>query len=219
MTLPLLLSIGLPPQVANATNRVAITLQTFAGVVTYHRLGVRPWRHLPPIAVPGVLGALLGAWAAATMEESLFRWLAAAFFIAMIATVFLDPKKWKRERTLGHIRPALFPIFFLLGLYGGFLQAGIGTLLIGTFVLLGGYDVVNGSALKFSLAMTWTAASTLLFAGFGQVQWGIGLLLAAGTMLGGVVGAKLVVARGVSWVRWVVVGSAILAIVQLARGS
>lgn len=215
ITLPLLLTIGLPPQIANATNRVAITLQTAAGVVTYHRHGVRPWRDLPRIAVFGVPGALLGAWLAAHLDETAFRHVAAVFFVVMIATVFVDPKKWARPDTEGRIRPAMLPVFFVLGIYGGFLQAGIGTLLIGTFVVFGGYDVVRGNALKFSLALVWTAASLALFAGLGQVRWIPGLCLASGTILGGILGARLVIARGTRWVRWVVVLSALAAIAKL----
>ena len=219
VTLPLLMMIGLPPQIANATNRVAIMLQTMAGVATYHHHGVRPWKHLPRIAVPAVLGALLGAYLAAHLDEAIFRRVAAVLFVIMIATVFIDPKKWARENTMGRIKPALYPVFFLLGAYGGFLQAGVGTLLIGTFVLLGGYDVVNGNALKFSLALVWTAVSLTIFAGFGQVQWIPGLCLALGTILGGIVGAKLVIAKGSRWVRYVVIASAIGAILKLLFGG
>lgn len=219
VTLPLLLMIGLPPQIANATNRVAITLQTLAGVATYHHHGVRPWRHLPRIAAAAVPGALLGAYLAVHIDKEVFRHVAAALFLLMIVTIFIDPKKWARENAQGRIRPIFYPIFFLLGLYGGFLQAGVGTLILGTLVLLGGYDVVSGNALKFSLALVWTAVSLALFAGFGQVQWIPGLCLALGTILGGIVGAKLVIARGTRWVRYVVVASAIGAIIKLLFGG
>ena len=218
VTLPLLLLIGLPPQIANATNRVAIVLQTAAGVATYHHHGVRPWRHLPPIAVPTVLGSFLGAWLAAHIDEADFRKAAAVLFVVMIGTVFLDPKRWQRRATLGTIRPWLYPVFFLMGIYGGFLQAGLGVLLIGTFVVLGGYDVVNGNALKFSLAFAFTAAALITFAGYGQVQWLTGLALAVGTVIGGIVGARLVISQGVKWVRWFVVVAAVGAIVKLLSG-
>lgn len=215
VTLPLLLMIGLPPQIANATNRVAIVLQCGAGVATYHRHHVLPWRHVPPLAFPMVLGAILGAFLAAHLDESIFRKVAALLFVVMVATVFIDPKRWARENALGRIRPALYPVFFLVGIYGGFLQAGVGTLVIGLLVLAGGYDVTHGNALKFALAMIFTSAALLLFAGAGQVQWIPGLCLAAGTIAGGIIGARLVIAKGAQWVRVVVVLSAVAAIVKL----
>jgi uncharacterized membrane protein YfcA len=219
VTLPLLLMMGLPPQIANATNRVAIALQCGAGVVTYHRHGVRPWRHLPPIAIPAALGAVLGAFLAAHIDETAFRKVAALLFVIMVTTVFIDPKRWARDTALGRIRPRIYPAFFLMGVYGGFLQAGIGTLLIGTFVLVGGYDVVNGNALKFSLAFVFTCFALATFAGAGQVQWVPGLCLAVGTMTGGIIGARLVIAKGAKWVRIVVVLSAIGAIIKLLMGG
>jgi uncharacterized membrane protein YfcA len=102
-----------------------------------------------------------------------------------------------------------------MGIYGGFLQAGLGTLLITVFVLAGGYDVVRGNALKFAVALVFTLAALMVFAGAGQVQWGTGLVLAVGTIAGGVVGARLVIAKGARWVRVVVALSAVAAIVKL----
>ncbi|MBN1826896.1 MAG: sulfite exporter TauE/SafE family protein [Candidatus Eisenbacteria bacterium] len=218
ITLPILLLYGLPPQIANATNRVAITVQTFAGVATYHVHGVRPWRALPPIALVTALGAFGGAWLAATVDETLFRRAAAILFAVMLTTVFINPRKWAGTGANARIRPALYPIFFLMGIYGGFLQAGVGVLLISTFVLLGGYDVVRGNALKFSLAFVFTGVSLVAFAGFGQVRWGVGLILAIGTALGGIIGARLVMLKGATWVRALVVVAAVAAIVKLLTG-
>lgn len=215
VTLPLLLLLGLPPQVANATNRVAIVLQTLAGVTTYHIHNVRPWRALPPIAVPTMLGAFTGALIASRVDEDLFRKVAAVLFVVMIATVFVDPKRWERDGKSARIRPVLYPLFFVIGAYGGFLQAGVGILLISTFVLLGGYDVVRGNALKFSLAFVFTLVALATFAGAGQVRWMTGLFLAIGTVLGGIVGARLVIVKGAPWVRALVVISAAAAIVKL----
>jgi hypothetical protein len=219
VTLPLLLLMGLPPQVANATNRVAIATQCVAGIGAYHRGGVRPWRHLPKLALAAVPGALLGAYLAATLDETIFRHTMAVLFALMLLTVFLEPKRWERPLGQARIRPWIYPLFFLMGIYGGFLQAGIGLLLIGSLVLLAGFDVVTGNALKFGLALCSTIASLLLFAGFGQVRWLTGLLLAAGSVAGGYAGARLVMTKGVRWVRWVVVAAALAAIAKLMMGS
>ena len=106
----------------------------------------------------------------------------------------------------------------MIGLYGGFLQAGVGVLMLSTFVLAGGFDVVRGNALKFSLALVFTTVSLLLFVQAGQVRWLPGLVLAIGMTLGGAVGARLVVLQGARWVRWVVLLAAAAAVVKLLRG-
>jgi uncharacterized membrane protein YfcA len=219
ITLPLLLWFGLPPQIANATNRVAILLQSVAGTVTYHRHRVLVWRHLPALAIPSVLGSFLGAYVAAYLDEGLFRKIAAVLFAAMVATVFIDAKRWARENAVGRIPLYLYPIFFLIGVYGGFLQAGAGVLQIGALVLIAGYDVVRGNALKFALAACFTAAALLVFWRAGQVWWLPGLALAVGSMAGGVIGAHLVIRKGASWVRAFVILAAIAAIVKLLVGD
>ena len=217
VTLPLLMALGLPPQVANATNRVAITLQCAAGVGTYHAHGQRPWRQLAPIAVTAVMGSLLGAYVAAYVDEDLFRKLAAGVMVVMAATVFVNPGRWNRlpgEGTLRWFHPV---IFFFIGIYGGFLQAGVGVLMITTLVLTARYDVVSGNALKFGVALSFTAAALLLFAQAGLVRWLPGLVLAAGTITGGIVGAKLVMLKGAGWVRGLVLLAAGAAVYKLLR--
>jgi len=219
VTLPLLLWMGLPPQVANATNRVAIFLQCAAGVGTYHRGGVRPWRHLPGVAIPTALGAAVGALAASQLPEDIFRKVAAGLFVLMIGTVFVNPRRWEKPEGGGRVSPWFWPLFFLYGIYGGFLQAGLGVLLITTLVLGAGFDVVRGNALKFGLAGIFTLTALILFARAGQVRWIPGLALAAGTVTGGVIGARLVMAKGAAWVRVVVVLAALAAIVKLLAGA
>jgi hypothetical protein len=215
LTLPILLWTGLPPQVANASNRVAIVLQCAAGTATYHRHRVVPWRDVPAMAATMVAGSILGAYLAAHIDEAVFRKAAAILFALMAATVFIDTKRWARADSLPRIPAYMYPISFVLGIYGGFLHAGIGTLQIAALVLLGHYDVVRGNALKFAVAFFFSLAALILFAGAGQVRWLPGIVLGLGSTIGGIVGARLVIAKGAPWVRAVVVVSAIAAIVKL----
>lgn len=219
VTLPLLLMIGLPPQVANATNRLAIAVQCATGMATYHRSRVMPWRDLPLLAVPMVAGSLLGAYAAAYLNEALFSKIAAVLFAAMLVTFFVDTRRWTTRHSSGRISLKLYPIFFVMGIYGGFLQAGIGTLIITALVVLGGYDVVRGSALKFALIFILTLAAIVVFTHAGQMNWLAGIVMAIGSMIGGWLGARLVITRGTRWVRLFVILAAIAAIIELLFGD
>ncbi|MCB9466355.1 MAG: sulfite exporter TauE/SafE family protein [Candidatus Eisenbacteria bacterium] len=220
LTFPLLMAVGLPPQVANATNRVAIVLQCTAGSATYHRHGVFPWRPLPWFAIPMVIGAVPGAMLASHLDESSFRKVSAFLLVAMISTIFIDSKKWTREKPEGgrfHWWHA--PVFVLVGVYGGFLQAGIGPIMLGLLVLTAGFDVVRGNAIRFGLAGIFNLAALLLFASQGQVNWLAGAILAVGNTAGGVIGAHLVVRRGTRWVRYVVLASGLAAVAKLLLGG
>jgi uncharacterized protein len=218
VTLPLLLWAGLPPQVANASNRVAIVLQCAAGTATYHRHRVVPWRDVPLLAATMVAGSIPGAYLASHVSEGAFSKAAAVLFGLMAATVFVDPKRWAPPLAVARIPAWMYPISFLLGVYGGFLHAGVGTLQIAALVLLARYDVVRGNALKFAVAFFFSLAALVVFARAGQVRWVPGIALAAGSIVGGIVGARLVIAKGVRWVRVVVVVMSLSAIVELLFG-
>jgi uncharacterized protein len=217
LTFPILMLLGLPPQVANATNRIAIILQCIGGTATYHRAGVMPYRALLRTALPMALGAIPGALLAAQIDEGEFRVISALLLALMIVSLFVDPKKWTRTSEGGQVRGRHIPWLVLLGVYGGFLQVGIGTLVLGFLVLFAGFDVVRGNALKFGQAIVYNAVALALFAGFGQVDWVAGIVLGIGTIAGGAVGASLVVRSGTRWVRWAVVLSAILGVIELLR--
>ena len=215
LTFPILMWLGLPPQVANATNRIAIILQCIGGTAAYHRAGVMPYRALLRTALPMVAGAIPGALLAARIDEGEFRAVSAVLLALMIVSLFVDPQKWTRISQGGHVGPRHIPGLVLLGVYGGFLQVGIGTLVLGFLVLFAGFDVVRGNALKFGQAIVYNAFALALFAGFGQVDWIAGVVLGIGTIIGGTVGASLVVRSGARWVRWAVVASAILGVIEL----
>jgi len=216
VTFPLLLFAGLPPQVANATNRIAIVFQCIAGTITYHRLGVLRWRHIPPLLPASVAGAVVGSLLASRIDEGSFRTVSAVLLVGVMVTIFIDAKKWSQERPdAGHLRARFQPLVFLLAVYGGFLQIGLGSFTLALLILGGGYDVIRANALKFGLVWVYQLVALGIFAGAGQVNWTIGLTMALGNVAGGVVGAHVVVRRGTRWVRWVVVLSACLAILKL----
>jgi uncharacterized membrane protein YfcA len=163
-----------------------------------------------------VAGAIPGALLAARIDEGEFRAVSAVLLALMIVSLFVDPKKWTRiSAEDGHVGARHIPGLVLLGVYGGFLQVGIGTLVLGFLVLFAGFDVVRGNALKFGQAIVYNAFALALFAGFGQVDWIAGVVLGIGTIIGGTVGASLVVRSGARWVRWAVVASAILGVIEL----
>ncbi len=219
LSLPVLLYLGLPPQVANATNRLSILLQVGSGLLTYHASGVRPWRRLIAFLPPAILGVVPGALLAAHLEPSAFRVVSALLLVGMAATVFVKRSGWSRARSEPRaLGPKWLVALFLLGFYGGFLQAGVGTLLLGLLVVGAGLGVVEANAVKFGIIGSFTAVALFVFGLAGQVAVVPGLLLAAGSMAGGAVGARLVVSRGTSWVRVVVVLSAVAAALKMLIG-
>jgi uncharacterized membrane protein YfcA len=109
---------------------------------------------------------------------------------------------------------AVAAAFFAVGIYGGFVQAGVGFFVLAA-TSMAGLDLVRGNAVKVLSILCFTVLSLTIFAFNGRVEWRTGLVLAAGTVLGGLVGARLTVLKGHRWVRGVVTVTMILFALKL----
>ncbi|MBW1645542.1 MAG: sulfite exporter TauE/SafE family protein [Deltaproteobacteria bacterium] len=218
LTMPLLIFLGLPPTVANGTNRVGILLQNVAAVWGFHRHQVIDWRYLLWAALPATVGALLGAWGAVVIGEQAFKNFLALIMIVVTLWTLWDPLKGMKSTTATGDRPPrvwlLAGGFFLVGIYGGFVQAGVGFLVLAT-TTLAGLDLVRGNAVKVLSILIYTFIALGIFAWQGKVDWVLGLVLAAGTVLGSQLGVHLTVLKGHRWIKKVVTVMVILLAVKL----
>ncbi len=203
LTLPVLLFLGLPAAMANGTNRIALLAQNVVAVGEFQRRRVLPWK-LALLCVPSaMLGAVLGARVAISISDSLFRTLLGGVMILVCGVMILDPARRLKldPRRISRTRGALLVIsFFGVGIYGGLIQAGVGFLMM-TVLLLQGMDLVRINAVKVFVVLFYTVTALIIFVGHGQVDWGLGIGLAAGNAFGGWLGTRLSIHRGHAWIR------------------
>jgi uncharacterized membrane protein YfcA len=204
ITLPVLILMGLPANVANGTNRVGVLLQNIVGGTSFHRSGVLDLRGALYLSVAAVLGSVAGAQIAVNLDEEMLRRTIGVVMVLMLFVIVLRPQRWLKG-TLQFLegRPTWKQLgtMFVIGIYGGFIQAGVGIFLLAALVLFIGYDLVRANAVKVIIILVFTVSALLVFARNGQVNWGIGLLVAAGQMLGAWVAARMAVEKGANWVR------------------
>lgn len=222
LTLPTLIFLGLPATLANGTNRVGILFQNVGAVWGFHRHRVLPWRWALAAALPATVGAGLGTGLALWVGDETFQKILAALMVAVTLWTLLDPlgsAPQTRDPGKGGTEGAAEELpeegpgklvgarllgvgagFFVVGLYGGFVQAGVGFLILAV-TTAAGLDLVRGNALKVFSILVFTVLSLALFAGQGQVDWGLGALLGAGNFLGGQLGVRLTVLKGHRWVK------------------
>lgn len=201
-------ALGLPLDVANGTNRVAIILQTLVAVLIFKRKGRMPaFRITLPMIVPAVFGAVAGALLAGSMERDVFRTAVGVLMLLVLGLLFIKPKVWLEQRESLHRRPywIVGPVFFLIGVYGGFIQMGIGVFLLTALVLMSGFDLVTGNAVKVLIVLVLTAPALAIFAAQGLVRWDAGLILACGNMLGAWLAAREAARRGAVFIRWLLI--------------
>lgn len=214
LTLPLLIFLGLPAGVANATNRVGVLLQNLVAVWSFDRDGVLDRQAILWAALPSTVGSALGAFLATRISDDGFENILAAAMIAVTLLSFWSPPKKFQDVDSRSRKGFLVVSFFLIGIYGGFLQAGVGFLLVAA-TSLAAIDLVRGSAIKVLAALCFTGLSLLVFACQGMVHWPMGLALAAGNSIGGLFGARLTVQKGHRWLKVVVTVTVILFALKL----
>ncbi|RME99111.1 MAG: sulfite exporter TauE/SafE family protein [Chloroflexi bacterium] len=218
ITLPLLIFLGIPANVANGTNRVGVLVQNVVSAASFYRRGVMDWRRGIILALPAIVGAVIGAQIAVNLNEQMMRRTIGVLMVVMLVVIVVKPKRWLvgRPEALAQ-RPGILQmvIFFFIGIYGGFIQAGVGIFLLAALVLSVGYDLVKANAVKVLIIMTFTVFALVVFVINGQVLWGIGFLLAIGNALGGWVAAKMAVERGAVFVRWLLIAVVVVSAAKL----
>ncbi len=215
LTLPLLLFFGLPAATANGTNRIAIFCQNIFAITGFKRQGVFPIRLALLCTPPALIGSYIGANLAITVDEMLFRRLLALVMVVVLIFMVVDPMKrmQQSEKPMTPLRLAvLFVSFFGIGIYGGFVQAGVGFLII-TGLLVHGLDLVRTNAVKVLVIFAFTVVALGVFVMHGQVDYVLGFALAVGNSVGGWFASHVAVKKGHEWIkRFVIVTVLIFAL-------
>jgi len=208
LTLPMLIFLGLPSATANGTNRVAIEVQNILAVLGFKRKGVANWKLSLQLAVPVTVGATIGSSIAVDIPDDLFRHVLAVTMLFVLGLILWHPTRRLKEHKVSMTRGrwvAAVVALFCVGLYGGFIQSGVGFMFIATLVAIMGMDLVTTNSHKVFIIGVYTVFSLGVFALNGRINWGLGLILAAGNGLGGWLGSHIAVSKGEKWVRVVLV--------------
>jgi uncharacterized protein len=218
LTVPALIFIGLPPGVANGTNRVAVTIQNVAALAAYQRLGVANHRLAFSLALPATFGSLVGALISVRLDDAQFRTILGIVMLLLIGPVSLEPRL--NARATAQSRPSregwvMWLVFFALGIYGGLLQIGVGIFILVALSAFGGMDLVLANSIKVTIVLCLTTLALLVFVADGKVAWGAGLLLAASNAAGAWLGVYWGVKKGAYWIRVVLIATTVAMSLQL----
>jgi uncharacterized membrane protein YfcA len=206
LTVPVMVFLGLPGPVANGTNRIAILAQNLTAVITFARRGFRDFRLSLTLAACALPGAVAGALIGTQLEGVWFNRALAVIMIAVMLVMHFDrPSKTmpedyrpsRRQLIAGHA------MMVAAGFWGGFIQLGVGFILMPILNRVMGFDLVRTNMHKCFIIFTYTIAALLVFASQIQLLWMVGLALAVGNALGGYLGAHFTVSRGESLIRLV----------------
>ncbi len=206
LTLPALMVMGLPADVANATNRVGVLLQSLTGVRGFDQHGQLPRADLWSVLRPTLIGSVFGAIAAAYIPVAYLKpillsaMVGMALIILVRPAVIAPPPGTPVRQVKGC--PQAFWGLFAAGVYGGFVQAGVGFVLIGALAGTLRYDLVKTNALKMLCTAALTVAALAVFIWQDLVAWLPGLILGLGSILGAKIGVRLALKASQRSLKW-----------------
>ncbi len=212
LTIPLLMILGgLPAAAANGTNRVAVLIQNLVAVRNFRKHGFKDIRQGLKLGISAMAGAVIGSFIALDIPEGTFRTVLSIIMVLALVTVLRPGRKNTQNDSSGILRHPVLQIiaFFFIGIYGGFIQAGTGYLIIFSLSVIGGLSLVKTNSLKIIIIAAYLVPSLAVFIANGEVKWFPALILTAGTSLGGWFGSTFAIRKGDKWIR-VILAVAIL---------
>ena len=193
ITLTILTEIlGLPPNIANGTNRIGIFTQSAIASVVFKKSGklrVKPNRKY---ILTIIIGAIAGGALAISVSNEQFKSVFKFMMVFMLVAILIKPKRWLRP-TDEDFNPKWYfymPVLFALGFYGGFIQMGMGVFFLIIMVLGIRINIIESNAIKGFVIAVYTFLLILLFHFQGMIDWKLGGIMAIGQTLGGFLTAK-----------------------------
>ena len=206
ITYSLFMMLGLPVNFANGTIRLGVIMQTLASTLNFKKHNALDWKKGFKLALPVVIGSIVGAQIAVEINEAVFEKVLAGILLIMLFFIFYKPDRWiKNQVQKIQNKPTIIQLllFFAIGLYGGFIHIGVGIFMLSVLVLNAGYDLVKANAIKVMIVFLYSPFALAVFIMNDQVHYGIGLIAAIGNIFGGIVGSRMAISWGSNFVRWV----------------
>ncbi|MFT5762307.1 MAG: putative membrane protein YfcA [Polaribacter sp.] len=204
LTLPVLIFMGLPPSVANGTNRVGILIQMLAGTAGFKSKGISTFPFSIYMGISALVGSLIGAQIAVDIKGETFNKVLSFVMIAVVLIIVFKPKmnarKLLERTTRKHLWISCFA-FFIFGIYGGFINAGLGFILILFLHYFNHLSLVKSNATKAVVISIYMTGALLIFILNDKVDWYMGLIMAIGTSLGGWFASRFSVEKGDGFIK------------------
>ncbi|PID60319.1 MAG: hypothetical protein CR986_04120 [Ignavibacteriae bacterium] len=216
ITLPILIFLGLDSSIANGTNRIGLLSQNIAGILSFRREKVSQTRLSLKLGLLTLPGAIIGAFYATKISDALFQKILGVVMISIVVTMLIpNSKKYVEEKIIGKLPWLIYPVMISLGFYGGFIQVGIGFLIMISLHNILKMKLLYVNYHKVFIVMLYTIPALIIFIFTGNVNWFYGISLAAGTWLGAWFSAKVAVKKGEGIIKGFLIVAIIIMSVKL----
>ena len=217
LSVPMMIFLGVPGTIANATNRIAILPQNISAVIAFYRKGFSNFKLSLSLAACTIPGTIIGAMIAAKIPNDQFNTILAIIMIIVLIIMSLpqpqilstNEKPSKNRLIAGH------SLMGLIGFWGGFIHIGVGFLLMPALNRVMRFDLITTNAHKVFIVLCYTGVALIVFASQLELIWKFGVALAIGTTIGGWLAANFQIKQGVGAIKWTLNIVVILFIIKL----
>lgn len=177
---------GLTPNQANATNRIGVLANSVAAITQFSRKGRWDIKGTEIFILIGFLGGVLGVWLATIVSNEMFMDFFKFMMVFMLIVVLFKPDRWIRDIQIHRDLPKYltWPVYFVIGVYGGFIQMGMGIFFLVVMILIARFPVIKSNLAKMLVTLSFTLFSIVLFSWNGMIIWEAGLAMAIGQAIG-----------------------------------
>jgi uncharacterized protein len=215
LTLPVLIFLGLDASVANGTNRIAILLQNISAIQSFKNENYFNPKTSLKLSLLTLPGAIAGALLAVRIENELFQQILGIVMIGIIISMILPKKTINDENQNDKINFATYLSMIGIGFYGGFIQVGVGFLLMASLSYLMKLNLVHVNMHKVFIVLVYTVPAIAIFIITDNVHWLFGILLAVGNIIGGWWGAKMQVKKGEKFIKAILIAAVFIMALKL----
>ncbi|MBR2325977.1 MAG: sulfite exporter TauE/SafE family protein [Alistipes sp.] len=184
ITMTMFMAFGLPINIANGTNRVAVLLQNLTATLTFIRKKSFNVSHGLLLSLPVIVGNVAGSLVASYINEWVFKICFGVILLVIMLYLLLDSRIHIKEGHSLEIKPLHYLWFFLIGFYGGYIYIGIGYLILAVTLWVMRMDLVTANAIKGFVILLATPFSLAVFMIMGNVDYTFGIVHGVGNMIG-----------------------------------
>lgn len=216
ISIPFLIFLGLPPQVAIATDRLGLVGQTLASLIKFWKAGKIVWKYVPILTALALAGSSIGANILLNIDPQIFQKVIGVILLISLMLFFLKRNIGLQRQATTKLKKIVgFLLYFLLTVFAGFFGAGAGPLFGYTYMFFLGLTVIETKATDTIPWVVLSLSSFAIFASRGIVDYQKGVFLLVGMAIGGYLGAHFTLKIGDLWVRRIFVLFVIISGIKL----
>jgi len=206
ITLSALIFMGLNSATANGTNRIGLLFQNLLAVSSFRKQKVHQFKRSFILAIFTLPGAIIGAILSIKINNEWFQRILAIVMIGIVFSIIFSPSKGlSMPIKTAYNKWLIYPAMFGIGFYGGFIQVGVGFLLMASLYHILKISLLQVNMHKVFIILLYTIPALYVFMKTGNVNWLYGLALAAGTSFGGWWGVKVAIKGGEKVIRYILI--------------